>query len=161
MRIAAPGAIFMMRRIAIAVALAAFAAPGSAGTAGGNFDVGITLAVPGAPPAPGPGPGPGSGPAPSPSSGGVCVSQSLSDATGATVRVLCNPGQFVSIDAQPNSPYFGVHGGAFRFYFATGVPAHLRYLGGSDPWIGPGTVTSIRVNYLEGLDGVVEMQVGF
>ena len=150
-----PGAaIVSIRRVAVAVALAAFAAPGSAGTAGNVFDVGITLNVPGLPPAPGP------GPAPSPSAD-ICISQTLSEATGATVRVVCRSGQFVSIEARSDSPFLGVHGGAFRHYFANGVPAGLRYLGGSDPWIGPGTVTSIRVNYLEGLDGVVEMQVGF
>jgi hypothetical protein len=89
------------------------------------------------------------------------VSQSLSDATGAIVRVVCTSGQFVSIEAQPGAPYLGVHGSAYRYYFASGVPASLRYLGGEDPWVGPGTVTSIRIIYPEDQDGIIEMRVGF
>ena len=143
-----------MKRLLIALALGAFAAPSGAASAGATFDVGITLTVPGGPP-------PTGGGTPTTTSGGICVSQSLSDATGATVRVICQTGQFVSIEARPGSPYPGVHGGAFRYYFANGIPANLRFLGGTDPWIGPGTVTSIHVKYLEDLDGIVEMQVGF
>lgn len=148
-----PGAT-AMKRILIALALGALAAPGGAATVGGTFDVGITLTMPGGPP-------PSGGGTPTAQSGGICVSQSLSDATGAIVRVVCTSGEFVSIEANPSGPFVGVHGGAFRHYFANGVPADLRFLGGTDPWIGPGTVTSIRVKYLEDLDGIVEMQVGF
>jgi len=157
-----PGAA-VMKRILILLALGAFAAPGGAASVGGAFDVAITLTVPGAPPPTGGGgtPPTAGGGTPTANSGGLCVSQSLSDATGAVVRVICNSGQFVSIEANPNGPFLGVHGGAFRHYFATGMPANLRFLGGLDPWIGPGTVTSIRVKYLEDLDGIVEMQVGF
>jgi hypothetical protein len=151
-----------MKRLLLALALGAFAVPGGAATTGATFDVGITLSPPGTPP-------PGGGGTPPPSGGGgaaagsadFCISQSLSDATGAIVRVVCRSGQFVSIEAKPDGPFLGVHGGAFRYYFANGLPAHLRFLGGSNPWVGPGTVTSIRVKYLEDLDGIVEMQVGF
>jgi hypothetical protein len=143
-----------MKRILIALALGALAAPSGAATVGGAFDVSITLTAPGAPP-------PSGGGVPTAQSGGVCVSQSLSDATGAIVRVVCTSGQFVSIEANPNGPFIGVHGGAFRHYFANGIPADLQFLGGTNPWIGPATVTSIRVKYLEDLDGIVEMQVGF
>jgi hypothetical protein len=147
-----------MKRIALALALGAFAAPSGAASTGTTFDVGITLTVPGGPPPTG---GGGGGGTPATTSGGLCVSQSLSDATGAVVRVICQSGQFVSIEANPSGPFLGVHGGAFRYYFANGIPANLRFLGGADPWIGPGTVTSIHVKYLEDLDGIVEMQVGF
>jgi hypothetical protein len=142
-----------MKRILIALALGALAAPSGAATVGAAFDVGITLTAPGGPPP--------TGVTPPGASSDFCVSQSLSDATGAIVRVVCTSGQFVSIEPRPGSPFLGVHGGAFRFYFANGMPADLRFLGGTDPWIGPGTVTSIRVKYLEDLDGIVEMQVGF
>ena len=153
-----PGAT-VMKRILIALLLGAFAAPSGAASASASFDVGITLTMPGGPPPSGGGtPGGGSITA---QTGGACVSQSLSDATGAIVRVVCTSGQFVSIEANPNGPFLGVHGGAFRYYFANGIPADLRFLGSSDPWIGAGTVTSIRVKYLEDLDGIIEMQVGF
>ena len=142
-----------MKRLLLALALGALAAPGGAATTGTNFDVNITLTAPGAPPS--------GGGSPPQGSADFCVSQSLSDATGAIVRVVCRSGQFVSIEPRPGSPFLGVHGGAFRYYFANGIPADLRYLGDSNPWVGPGTVTSIRVKYLEDLDGIVEMQVGF
>jgi hypothetical protein len=143
-----------MNRLLLALALGALAAPGGAATTGANFDVNITLTAPGAPP-------PTGGATPPQGSADFCVSQSLSDATGAIVRVVCKSGQFVSIEPRPGSPFLGVHGGAFRYYFASGIPADLRFLGGSNPWVGPGTVTSIRLKYLEDLDGIVEMQVGF
>ena len=146
-----------VRALALALALGALAAPSGAATLGGTFDVGITLTVPGGPPPS----GGGGGTPPASSSTDICVSQSLSEATGAVVRVVCRSGHFVSIESQPGAPYLGVHGGAYRYYFANGIPASLRYLGGDDPWVGPGTITSIRVIYPEDLDGIIEMQVGF
>jgi hypothetical protein len=143
-----------MKRLILALALGAFAAPSGAATTGAAFDVGINLMFSGGPPPAGGGTPPGA-------SGDFCVSQALSDATGAIVRVVCKSGHFVSIEPRPGSPFLGVHGGAFRYYFANGIPAHLRFLGDTNPWVGPGTVTSIRVKYLEDLDGIVEMQVGF
>ena len=146
----------LLKHFVIALALGAIAAPGGAATTNGSFDVNVTLTVPGAPPPSGGGGTPPAG------SADLCVSQSLSDATGAVVRVVCKSGQFVSIESKPDTPYqLGVHGGAYRFYFANGMPASLRYVGGGSPWVGPGTVTSLRVNYLEDLDGIIEMQVGF
>lgn len=143
--------------LAIALALGAFAAPSGAATLGGTFDVDITLTAPGGPPPTGGGGGtPSAG-----SSSDICVSQALSEATGAVVSVVCRSGHFVSIESQPGTPYLGVHGGAYRYYFANGIPASLRYLGGENPWVGPGTVTSLRVIYPEDLDGFIEMQVGF
>ena len=145
--------------LALALALGALAAPsGAQTTASRSFDVDITLYPPGTVP---PGPGGGGGTLPG-SAGDLCISQSLSDATGAIVRVVCSSGQFVNIEADTSQPYrLGVHGGAYRFYFANGMPASLQFVGHGNPWVGPGTVTSLRVNYLEGLDGVIEMQVGF
>lgn len=143
-----------MKRIVIALLLGAFAAPSGAASASASFDVGINLTVPGGPP-------PAGGGTPTATSSDLCVSQALSEATGGVVRVVCSSGHFVSIEAQRGSPYPGVHGGAYRYYFANGIPADLRFLGDSNPWVGPGTVTSIRVKYLEELDGIVEMQVGF
>lgn len=143
-----------MKRILLALALGALATPGGAATTGANFDVNIALTAPGSPP-------PSGGGTPPANAADFCVSQSLSEATGAIVNVVCKSGQFVSIEPRPGAPFLGVHGGAFRYYFANGIPADLRYLGDSNPWVGPGTVTSIRVKYLEDLDGIVEMQVGF
>lgn len=142
----------IVERIAIALALAALGAPCLAQSTNGTFDVNIVLTVPGAPPPPGATP---------PPSDGICISQSLSDATGALVRVVCNPGGFVSIEPRPGSSYLGVHGGAYRYFFANGIPAHLQFLGGPEPWVGPGTVTSVRVSHAEGQDGAIEMLVGF
>lgn len=141
-----------MIRIAIAVALSALGTPCLAQLAGGAFDVGIVLTMPGSPPSPGANPAPRDG---------LCLSQSLSEATAAQVRVVCSTGQFVSIEPRPGSPFLGVHGGAYRYYFANGIPAQLRYLGGSEPWVGPGTVTSLRISQPEGQDGIIEMLVGF
>jgi len=147
--------------LVLAFALGAFAAPSVAGTTSRSFDVDITLYPPGTviPPVTPPG---GGGGMPPGSANDLCVSQTLSDATGAIVQVVCTTGQFVNIEADRSQPYnLGVHGGAYRFYFANGLPASLQFVGHGSPWVGPGTVTSLRVNYLEGLDGIIEMQVGF
>lgn len=140
-----------MKRVVMAVALALTGTPGLAASTSDSFNVVITS--PGAPPPP--------GVAPAPASSDLCVSQTLSGASGGLVSVICRSGQFVSIEPQSGARFLGVHGGAFRYYFANGIPESLRYLGGRDPWVGPGTVTSIRINYLEGLDQAVEIQVGF
>jgi hypothetical protein len=145
-----------LHRIAAAIAFAAIAAPCVAGSVGSAHNVRVTLVTPGLPPPPVVTP-----PGPASSTGDLCVSQALSSATGAMVRVVCRSGQFVSIEPGPGTAFLGVHGGTFRYYFANAVPEHLRYLGSDAPWVGPGTVTSIRINYPEGLDGLVEMQVGF
>lgn len=138
---------------AIALALSGPGLPSHAGTTAGNFNVNISLNVPGAPPP--------AGATTSPSSGDVCISQALSDATGALVSVVCRSGQFVSIEPTQGAAFLGVHGGAFRYYFTNAVPEQLRYLGGDEPWVGPGTVTSVRISYPGDVDGYVEMQVGF
>lgn len=148
-----------LKHVAAAIALMAIAVPCGAGSVSSAYDVRVTLTTPGLPPPPPP-PGVSPGPAPS-TTGDLCVSQALSTASGATVRVVCRSGQFVSIEPRPGTEFLGVHGGTFRYYFANAVPEHLRYLGSDVPWIGPGTVTSIRINYPEGLGGLVEMQVGF
>src|SRR5574341_1974300 len=142
----------IVKQIAIALALATLGAPCLAQSASGTLNVNIVLTAPGASPAPGAAPAPRLG---------LCTSQSLSEATGALVRVVCNPGEFVSIEPRPGSRFLGVHGGAFRYFFANGIPAQLRFLGGSEPWLGPGTITSVRINYPEGQDGAIEMLVGF
>jgi hypothetical protein len=147
----------MLKHIAAAIALAALAAPCAAGSVSNAVDVNITLLTPGLPP-PATGGGAGSG---APPASDLCVSQSLSSGTGAVVRVVCRSGRFVSIEPSSGTAYLGVHGGSFRYYFANAVPENLRYLGSDQPWVGPGTVTSFRINYPEGLDGLVEMQVGF
>jgi hypothetical protein len=142
-----------VKPFAVAVALAVVAAPCLAASTGDSFNVNITVNAVGAPPPP--------GVEPSPAASDLCVSQALGGATGAVVSVVCRSGQFVSIEPRFGQAFQGVHGGAFRYYFANGIPESLRYLGGAHPWVGAGTVTSIRIHYPEGLDDAVEMRVGF
>ena len=91
---------------------------------------------------------------------GLCVSETLSAATGATVRVVCQTGQFVDISPVPGRPFAGVHGGAYRFHLGVGT-ARGQPGDGLDPFVGVGTVTALRVYYADGTDGPLEMLVSF
>src|SRR5258706_11884961 len=93
----------------LATAAAAVILPVIAGSSTGNVPVDITLAMPGA-----------GGPAE------TCISQSLSDETGALVRVTCPGGVFVSISPQPGARFIGTHGGAYSYYFGTAFGAANR-----------------------------------
>lgn len=89
----------------------------------------------------------------------LCTSQSLSQSTGAVVKVLCSNGQFVSISPSPGAPFAGAHGGAFTFYFSptAGFPAQDS----RGPLQGAGTVTEYRVYLRDEDDRFVEVLVSF
>jgi hypothetical protein len=164
-----------MRSVAFGpVTLAAMAllngAPSWAGANGAQLAVGITLSR-----APAAGGATtvsttGSGTQPSPPSG-VCRSRTLSESTGASVEVACRSGQFVSIAPEPGAPFFGVHGGAFRYSitFRTELTMWDSAMIGDPPGLGWGTVTALRLYDLAplegpqdgGWDGPLEMLVSF
>jgi hypothetical protein len=127
--------------------------PAAAGSLGANFGVAVTLNNP-------------SGTASLPSaaalpavgnSSGICFSDSLSQQTGALVRVVCANGQFVSISPRPGQRFFGTHGGAYGYYFGPSYGAIHRTAHGD----GGGTVTSFRVYSVDEADGVLDLLVSF
>ena len=96
---------------------------------------------------------------------GVCISQTLSERTNATVRIVCGTNQFVSITANPKVRFLGTHGGAFNY----SVIAGNRYLdstqdsdgGASAFYPGTGTVTSWRIYNVNGLEELLEVLLTF
>jgi len=133
--------------IRAACALAALAAgfPCAAGTASGSFGVNITLAQPASPAA---------------GEAGICTSESLSEQTGAVVRVVCQTGQFVSIGPRPGGRFIDTHGGAYAYYFGPLPDAANQGGFGESPY-GAGTITSFRVYSVNGTDGPLDMLVSF
>ena len=120
-------------------------APSWAGSTDKSVTVGITLSQPGGGSAITPVP-----PQPSQPSqrAGVCYSRSLSEKTGASVQVVCDSGQFVSIEAVPGQPFLGVHGGAFRYSMSIDRDRSLYEAAAKDPFgwrTGWGTVTMLRL----------------
>jgi hypothetical protein len=134
-------------RVATALAALLLAFNCTAGSGTGAFSVNITLANPNAP-------SPGTPPTPST----VCVSQTLSDLTGALVQVLCSTGQFVSIGPRPGSPFIA-HGGAYSYYLSVGTGSRIAGLGPLP--VGGGTVTQYRVFSVDESNGTVDLLVGF
>src|SRR4051812_23980002 len=115
-----------------------------AGSADKSVTVSITLSQPGgsavAPVPPQPA-------QPSQRAGG-CYSRSLSEKTGASVQVVCDSGQFVSIEAVPGQPFLGVHGGAFRYSLSIDRDRSVYDAAAKDPFgwrTGWGTVTMLRL----------------
>lgn len=88
----------------------------------------------------------------------VCVSQVLSDATQAEVKVFCPTGQFVQIEADPGKPFVGTHGGAHRFNLPSNALPSGMVIANADPLLGSGTVASLRVTNLQG--ETVPLEVG-
>ena len=125
-----------------------------AGSAAGVFDVRITInaMVPASP---------ASGLGQVPATDGFCISESLSDATQATVKVVCATGQFVSIKPMPGKPFTGTHGGAFRYAFGAGTARAPKDGTALNPYIGTGTVTSLRILDISGQESVLEFLVSF
>ena len=147
-----------MRPIVIAVSvLAALAAstPAAAGSASRSFGVNIVLTQPGFG---GPGATATSVPNDNTNTSGICISDSLSQQTGALVRVVCANGQFVSIGPRPGQRFFGTHGGAYGYYFGPSYGAIHRTAHGEG---GGGTVTSFRVYSVDEADGVLDLLVSF
>ncbi len=92
---------------------------------------------------------------------GLCLSETLSERTGAAVHVVCESSQFVSIDPRPGRPYLGVHGGAYRYFLGQGNGFDSNYAGIANPFIGAGTVTEFRVLSADTADGPLEILISF
>jgi hypothetical protein len=126
------------------------AVPVGAATANATFNVNITLS----PPRVDVGTGVGV-------AVGVCVSSTLSAQTNALVKVVCGSDQFVSIEPLQGKPFLGTHGGAYRYVFAPNTVIPYALLDASDPHVGRGTVTSLRVLNLNALHDKLELLVSF
>jgi hypothetical protein len=121
---------------ALVIGCAGLAAPALAGTATGQFPVRITLANPLYANAPA---GAAAGAA---ATGAFCVNQALSQATQATVTVVCSTNQFVSIQPVPGASFLGTDAGAYRFLLRPDVyaqPADLTWQAGM------GTITTLQI----------------
>jgi hypothetical protein len=92
---------------------------------------------------------------------GLCLSESLSESTGAAVHVVCESSQFVSIDPRPGRPFLGTHGGAFRYLFGSGASLTSQYGGMPNPFIGTGTVTELRIFSADSPDAPLEILISF
>jgi hypothetical protein len=114
------------------------AAAGSSGT----FAVRITLNDPG-----------GSTP-------GVCISESLSEQNGATVRVVCQSLQFVSIGPTPGAAFVGTHGGAYSYYFGSTLSG-INVAGYGEFAHGAGSIASYRIFGVTEVDGRLDLLVSF
>ena len=131
-------------RLVLALAALSVSFNCAAGSGTGAFSVNITLSNPGAPGTPPP--------------SGVCISQTLSDLTGALVQVLCSTGQFVSINPKPGAPFIA-HGGAYSYYLSVGTGSRIAGLGRLPS--GTATVTEYRVFTVDEANGTIDMLVGF
>jgi hypothetical protein len=146
----------VLRSIGLAAfTLAALAASGlaEAGSGSGTFGVNIVLTQPGYVGATGTASGGTAG-----NASGLCVSDSLSQSTGAVVRVVCSNGQFVSISPRSGQRFLGTHGGAYGYYFGPAYGAIHRTAHGE---AGGGTVTSFRVYSIDEADGLLDLLVSF
>jgi hypothetical protein len=131
-------------RLAVALAALLLSFNCAAGSGAAAFSVDITLSNPGAPG--------------TPPSSGVCISQTLSDLTGALVQVLCSTGQFVSISPKAGAPFIA-HGGAYSYYLSVGTGSRIAGLGGLPS--GGATVTEYRVFTVDEANGTIDLLVGF
>lgn len=132
----------LLRTLALGGTTAVWAAGGLAGTASGVFSVHITLHA--------------QAPA-----GGICVSQSLSEASNATVQVVCGTGQFVSIEPAPGKPFFGTRGAAYRLWFGPGSPLPQAQAADLSPYLVSGTITGMQVLNLKEQADPLEILVSF
>jgi hypothetical protein len=92
---------------------------------------------------------------------GLCLSETLSESTGAAVHVVCESGQFVKIDPQPGHPFLGVHGGAFRYFLEPGNTWLAEHGSRINPFVGAGTVTGLRIYNVDRADGPLEVLISF
>ena len=92
---------------------------------------------------------------------GLCLSESLSQGTGAAVHVVCESSQFVSIDPMPGRPFLGVHGGAFRYMLGPGNMLTPQYPDMPNPFVGVGTVTELRIFNADSPGGLLEILISF
>jgi hypothetical protein len=133
----------------LGIAAVTASVPAAAGSSSGAVPVTITVTMPGYV-----GPPPMVGPT------GTCVSESLSEETGAVVRVTCPGGVFVSISPRPGGRFVGTHGGAYSYYFGGSFGAVNR-AGYGDFAQGSGTIASFRVYSVSQSDGPIDMLVSF
>lgn len=97
----------------------------------------------------------------------TCINQTLSEQTGALVRVVCQSGNFVRIDPDPNRPFVGTHGGAFRYAFmaagaGSDAPVAAADLAGdASMFAGAGTITGLHVYDDGGGDEQLEIQITY
>jgi hypothetical protein len=130
----------------LGIAAASGSLPAAVGSAGAVVPVAITLTLPGY-----------VGPPPTVSPSGTCVSESLSEETGAVVRVTCPGGVFVSIGPRPGGRFVGTHGGAYSYWFGA-----MNRAGYGEFAQGSGTIASFRVYSVAGeSDGPIDMLVSF
>jgi hypothetical protein len=98
--------------------------------------------------------------APVAASSGVCTSDTLSESTGAVVRVVCATGQFVSIGPRPGGRFIGTQGGAYTYFFGPSFGAIQRSTSG-ELATGTGTITSFRIYNVTEIEVPLEMLVSF
>jgi hypothetical protein len=134
-----------MTQALLGTAAAAAILPVVAGSSSGNVVVDISLAMPGAQ-----------------GQAGTCVSQTLSEETGAVVRVTCQDGVFVSITPAPGARFVGTHGGAYSYYFGPAFSNATRS-GSADFTEQSGSIASFRVYGVgpSSADGPLDMLVSF
>jgi hypothetical protein len=96
-----------------------------------------------------------------PASTGLCISQSLSQQTNATVTVTCRDREFVSIEATARRAYGFTHGGAYRFVMPSGYFSIGQLWRDHPQGVGIGTVTALRVMQLQDVDDRLELLVSF
>ena len=87
---------------------------------------------------------------------GVCLSQSLSQESGAIVTVVCNSGQFVNISPIPGARFVGTHGGAYTYSFGSSFGS-----GAGDLGAGTGSIASFRVFGVTESEGRLDLLVSF
>lgn len=137
----------------VALALLGSSLPSAAGSAAANFSTTINLLDPTALPVA------SSQTTGGASDSGLCISNTLSEQTGAIVRVVCRTGQFVSITGRPGQRFVGTHGGAYGYYFGPSYGSIDRSEQPSK--LGTGTVTSFRVYSINEADGPLDLLVSF
>jgi hypothetical protein len=91
---------------------------------------------------------------------GVCTSETLSEQNGATVRVVCQSGQFVSIGPTPGAAFVGTHGGAYSYYFGSTLSG-INVAGYGEFAHGAGSIASYRIFGVTEVDGRLDLLVSF
>lgn len=91
---------------------------------------------------------------------GVCTSETLSEQSGATVRVVCQSGQFVSIGPTPGAAFVGTHGGAYSYYFGSTLSG-INVAGYGEFAHGAGSIASYRIFGVTEVDGRLDLLVSF
>ena len=91
---------------------------------------------------------------------GVCISETLSEQNGATVRVACESGQFISISPIPGGRFVGTHGGAYSYYFGSTLRG-INVAGHGEFAHGAGSIASYRIFGVTEVEGRLDLLVSF